>query len=115
MKKRSGEYAKEYLAAVFESEEYNSNDLDNFAKQHYIKKAFTAARGAAKFDLLFNSDENSDDYEDYPEYIDDVEELGLELSGKGAYENSLGLRTRIQSEVRSNLINEIRTKIKDNH
>ena len=39
-----------------------------------------------------------------------LEELDLELFGKGAYENSLGLRTRIQSEVRSNLINEIRTK-----
>jgi len=110
MKKRSGEYAKEYLAAVFASEEYNAEDLDNFAKQHYIKKAFSGARAAAKFDLLFNSDESSEDYEDYPEYIDDVEELGLELAGKGAYENSLGLRTRIQSEVRSNLINEIRTK-----
>ena len=110
MKKRSGEYAKEYLAAILNSEEYNSEDLDNYAKQHYIKKAFNAARSAAKNDLLFNSDENSDDYQDYPEFVDVIDELDLEIAGKGAYENSLGLRTRIQSEVRSNLINEIRTK-----
>ncbi len=110
MKKRSGEYAKEYLAAIFNSEEYNSKDLDNYAKQFYIKNAFTAARGAAKADLLFNTDENSDDYEDYPELVGSIDELDFEIKGKGAYENSLGLRTRIQSEIRSNLINEIRTK-----
>jgi len=110
MKKRSGEYAKEYLAAILNSEEYNSQDLDNYAKQFYIKKAFDAARGAAKNDLLFNTDENSDDYEDYPEFVGAIDELELQIPGKGAYENSLGLRTRIQSEVRSNLLNEIKTK-----
>ena len=110
MKKRSGEYAKEFLGAIFNSEEYNSEDLDNFAKQHYIKKAFSAARSAAKADLLFNSDENSEDYVDYPEFIVEDDALGLQVSGKGAYENSLGLRERIQSEVRSNLLNEIKTK-----
>lgn len=110
MKKRSGEYAKEFLGAIFNSEEYNSEDLDNYAKQHYIKKAFSAARSAAKADLLFNSDENSDDYVDYPEFVVEDDTLGLQVSGKGAYENSLGLRERLQSETRANLINEIRTK-----
>ena len=84
--------------------------MHDFAKQHYIKKAFRAARSAAKNDLLFNSDENSDDYEEYPEFVDVVDELDLEIAGKGAYENSLALRERIQSEVRSNLLNEIKTK-----
>jgi len=110
MKKRSGEYAKEYLTAIINSEEYNSEDLDNFAKQHYIKKAFTAARSAAKDDLLFNSDENSNDYEEYPEFVGGIEELDFEIAGKGAYENSLALRERIRSEARSNLLNEIKTK-----
>jgi hypothetical protein len=110
MKKRAGEYAKEYLTVLFETDEYNDPNLDNFAKQNYIKNVFTGARAAAKGDLLFNSDENSDDYEDYPEFIVEDDVLGLEIAGKGAYENSLGLRTRIESEVRSNLINEIKTK-----
>jgi len=110
MKKRSGEYAKEFLAAIFNSEEYNDPTLDNYVKQEYIKKAFNGARSAAKSDLLFNSDDNSEDYEEYPEFIVDDEDLNLQVSGKGAYENSLGLRTRIESEIRTNLINEIRTK-----
>ena len=110
MKKRSGEYAKEFLAAIFNSEEYNDPTLDNYVKQEYIKKAFNGARSAAKADLLFNSDENSEDFEEYPEFILDDEDLGLQVFGKGAYENSLGLRTRIDSEVRTNFINEIRTK-----
>ena len=110
MKKRSGEYAKEFLAAIFNSEEYNDPTLDNYVKQEYIKKAFNGARSAAKADLLFNSDDNSEEYEEYPEFIIDDEDLGLEVTGKGAYEKSLDLRTRIESEIRTNLINEIRTK-----
>ena len=110
MKKRSGEYAKEYLTAIFNSEEYNDPTLDNYVKQEYIKSAFNSARSAAKSDLLFNSDENSEEYEEYPEFAFSDDALDLEISAKGAYENSLGLRTRIESEVRTNLINEIRTK-----
>ena len=110
MKKRSGEYAKEFLAAIFASDEYNDPSLDNFVKQEFIKGAFSSARNAAKADLLFNSDETSDEYEEYPEVIMDNEVLGLEVVGKGPYENSLELRTRIESEIRSNLLSEIRTK-----
>jgi hypothetical protein len=110
MKKRSGEYAKEFLAAIFASDEYNDPSLDNFVKQEFIKKAFNGARSAAKADLLFNSDDTSDDYQEYPEFIVDDEDLGLQVTGKGAYENSLELRTRIESEIRSNLLSEIRTK-----
>ena len=110
MKKRSGEYAKELLSAIFASDEYNDPTLDNFVKQEFIKGAFSSARNAAKADLLFNSDETSDEYEEYPEVIMDNEVLGLEVVGKGPYENSLNLRTRIESEIRSNLLSEIRTK-----
>lgn len=110
MKKRSGEYAKEYLAAIFNSEEYNDPTLENYVKQEYIKSAFNSARSAAKSDLLFNSDENSEDYEEYPEFALSDDNLDLDISAKGAYENSLELRTRIDSEVRSNFINEIKTR-----
>jgi hypothetical protein len=109
MKKRSGEYAKEYLSILFNTDEYNSEGLDNYVRQEYIKKAFSDARSAAKSDLLFNSDENSEEYVEYPEFVLDNDDLG-QVTAKGAYENSLGLRTRIESEIRSNLINEIKTK-----
>ena len=110
MKKRSGEYAKEFLSAIFASDEYNDPTLDNFVKQEFIKKAFNGARSAAKADLIFNSDDTSEEYEEYPEFIVDDEDLGLQVNGKGAYENSLDLRTRIESEIRSNFLSEIRTK-----
>ena len=110
MKKRSGEYAKEYLAYIFNSDEYKDPSLDNYVKQEFIKNAFNAARAAAKSDLLFNSDENSDDYQDYPEFIVDDDNLGFQIQAKGPYDNSLYLRSRIESQIRSNLISEIRTK-----
>ena len=36
--------------------------------------------------------------------------MDITVGSLGAYENSLNLRNRIQSEIRSNLLNEIRTK-----
>ena len=110
MKKRSGEYAKELLGQIFLKDEYNDPTLDNFVKHQYIKDAFTKARSAAKTDLLFNSDENSDEYFEYPEFVIEDDDNEIYLPAKGAYENSLDLRIRLQSEVRANLINEIRTK-----
>ena len=91
-------------------DEYNDENIDNFVKHEYIKKAFNAARSAAKGDLLFLQDENSDDYNEYPEFHVDDEDQGFSLKALGAYEKSDGLRTRIDSEIRKDLINEIRTK-----
>jgi len=110
LKQRAGTYAKSLLAQVFEKDEYNDENIDNFVKHEYIKKAFNAARSAAKGDLLFLQDENSDDYNEYPEFHVDDEDQGFSLKALGAYEKSDGLRTRIDSEIRKDLINEIRTK-----
>ena len=110
MKKRSGEYAKEYLTFLFNTDEYNDPSLDNYVKQEYIKQVFSDARNAAKTDLLFNTDENSEDYEDYPEFITDDDVLGLQVKAKGPYENSLSLRSRINTDIKSNFLTEIRTR-----
>ena len=110
MKKRSGEYFKQILGQVFTKDEYNDPTLDQYVKHEYIKKAHTAAKSAAKADLLFNSDDSSEDFIEYPEYIVDDEEMEITVGALGAYDKSLDLRNRIQSEIRSNLLNEIRTK-----
>jgi hypothetical protein len=110
MKKRSGEYFKQILGQVFTKDEYNDPTLDQYVKHEYIKKAHAAAKNAAKADLLFNTDDSSEDYQEYPEFIVDDEEMEITVGALGAYDKSLDLRTRIQSEIRSNLLNEIRTK-----
>jgi len=110
MKQRSGKYFKEILGQVFTKDEYNDPTLDQYVKHEYIKKAHAAAKSAAKADLLFNSDDSSEDYIEYPEYIVDDEEMEITVGALGAYDKSLDLRNRIQSEIRSNLLNEIRTK-----
>ena len=110
MKKRSGEYFKQILGQVFTKDEYNDPTLDQYVKHEYIKKAHAAAKSAAKADLLFNSDDSSEDYIEYPEYIVDDEQMEITVDALGAYDKSLDLRGRIQSEIRSNLLNEIRTK-----
>jgi hypothetical protein len=110
MKQRSGKYFKEILGQVFTKDEYNDPTLDQYVKHAYIKKAHTAAKSAAKADLLFNSDDSSEDYIEYPEYIVDDEQMEITVDALGAYDKSLDLRGRIQSEIRSNLLNEIRTK-----
>ncbi len=110
MKQRSGKYFKEILGQVFTKDEYNDPTLDQYVKHEYIKKAHAAAKSAAKADLLFNSDDSSEDYIEYPEYIVDDEQMEITVDALGAYDKSLDLRGRIQSEIRSNLLNEIRTK-----
>ncbi len=110
MKQRSGKYFKEILGQVFTKDEYNDPTLDQYVKHEYIKKAHAAAKSAAKADLLFNSDDSSEDYIEYPEYIVDDEQMEITVGALGAYDKSLDLRNRIQSEIRSNLLNEIRTK-----
>ena len=110
MKQRSGKYFKEILGQVFTKDEYNDPTLDQYVKHEYIKKAHAAAKSAAKADLLFNSDDSSEDYIEYPEYIVDDEQMEITVDALGAYDKSLDLRVRIQSEIRSNLLNEIRTK-----
>jgi hypothetical protein len=110
LKERSGKYAKSILGQVFLKDEYNDPSLDNFVKQEYIQKAFTAARAAAKGDLLFLQDENSEDFTEYPEFIIDDENEGITVGALGAYENSDNLRLRIDTEVRKNFLNEIRTR-----
>ena len=110
LKKRSGEYAKALLGQVFAKDEYNDPTLDNYTKQEYIQKAFTGARAAAKKDLLYNQDETSDDYEEYPELIIDDEEKGFLVNALGAYENSDNLRLKIDTEIRKNFLNEVRTR-----
>ncbi len=110
MKQRSGKYFKEILGQVFTKDEYNDPTLDQYVKHEYIKKAHAAAKSAAKADLLFNSDDSSEDFIEYPEYIVDDEQMEITVGALGAYDKSLDLRNRIQSEIRSNLLNEIRTK-----
>ena len=110
LKERSGKYAKSILGQVFLKDEYNDPSLDNFVKQEYIQKAFTAARAAAKSDLLYNQDDTSEEYEEYPEFIIDDEAQGFSVNALGAYENSNDLRLRIDTEVRKNFLNEIRTR-----
>ncbi len=51
LQKRKGAYAKENLSVLFSSDEYLEAE-DNFVKQGYIKKAFTAAEQAAYGDLI---------------------------------------------------------------
>ena len=51
LQKRKGAYAKENLSVLFSSDEYLEAQ-DNFVKQGYIKKAFTAAEQAAYGDLI---------------------------------------------------------------
>ena len=110
LKQRSGQYAKALLGQVFVKDEYNDPTLDNFVKQEYIQSAFTAARAAAKSDLLYNQDDTSEEYEEYPEFIIDDEDQGFSVNALGAYENSNDLRLRIDTEVRKNFLNEIRTR-----
>jgi hypothetical protein len=105
LKKRSGQYAKSMLAQVFATDEYNDGSLDNYKKQEYIKKTFTDARAAAKLDLLFNQDENSDDYVEYPEFL--IEDNLFTLKALGPYENSMGLRLRIDEDMKKQFIYEI--------
>jgi hypothetical protein len=98
LKKRSGEYATVMLDKLFKTEEYNDPNLDNFVRQYYIKQTFSKARSAAKADLLFNQDENSDTYIEYPE------------EGLGPFENSNAVIERINSEAKNLLLEEIQTK-----
>ena len=98
LKKRSGEYATVMLDKLFKTEEYNDPNLDNFVRQYYIKQTFSKARSAAKADLLFNQDENSDTYIEYPE------------EGLGPFENSNIAIERINSEAKNLLLEEIQTK-----
>jgi hypothetical protein len=104
-KKRSGDYAYQALEALFQTDEYNAEDVDNIFKQQWIKNVFTQSRAAAKGDMLFNQDENSDDYEEYPEYL--IDEDWLTIKGLGPYENSMDLQSRIKTKTKENLMFEI--------
>ena len=110
LKKRSGEYATMMLGELFKTEEYNDPNLDNFARQYYIKQAFSKARSAAKADLFFNQDENSDTYVEYPELLLDDDNLNIKIEALGPFENSNAVIERINSESQDLLLEEIQTK-----